>query len=63
MADGKIYYLSRDGRTFVVAARPQFELLATNTFGDRAIYNASPAIDRGRIYIRTDQTLYCIGAR
>ncbi|MCI0681907.1 MAG: PQQ-binding-like beta-propeller repeat protein [Gemmataceae bacterium] len=63
LADGKIYYLGRDGRMFVVAARPQFELLATNTLGERAIFNASPAIDRGRIYIRTDQSLYCIGAK
>lgn len=63
LADGKIYYLARDGRTFVVAARPQFDLLATNTLGDRAVFNASPAIDRGRLYIRTDQNLYCIGAK
>lgn len=63
LAEGKIYYLSRDGRMFVVAARPQFELLATNALGDRAIFNASPAIDGGRIYIRTDHFLYCIGAR
>ena len=30
LADGKLYYVSRDGRTFVVAAKPEFELLATN---------------------------------
>ena len=30
LADGKIYYLSRSGKTFVVAASPKFKLLATN---------------------------------
>ena len=63
LADGRIYYLGREGRTFVVDARPEFELLATNVLGDRAVFNASPAIDQGRIYIRTDQSLYCIGAK
>ncbi len=61
LADGKIYYVSRDGRTFVVAAKPEFELLAMNDLKDRSIFNGSPAVDGNRLLIRSDKFLYCIG--
>lgn len=66
MADGKIYYLDRSGRCFVVAARPDFELLATNDLAgreDRAVFNASPAVMGSQILIRSDKALYCIGEK
>lgn len=62
-ADGKIYYVSQNAATFVVAAKPKFELLATNKFDDTSRTNASPAIDNGRLLIRTDKHLYCIGKK
>ncbi len=61
LGDGKIYYLARNGRTYVVAAKPQFELLATNDLGERSVFDASPSIAGGHVYIRSDKTLYCIG--
>lgn len=64
LAEGRIYYLTRDGRTFVVAAKPAFELLATNSLGERRlVFNASPAVAGGRIYIRVNQWLYALGER
>jgi outer membrane protein assembly factor BamB len=57
--DGRIYALSEDGGVSVVAARPAYQLLAENDLGERSM--ASPAIAGGRIYIRTDRTLFCIG--
>src|SRR5262249_12216360 len=63
LASGRIYYVGRDGRTFVVAARPEFELLATNDLRDRGQFNASPAVSGGRIYLRSEQCIYCIGAK
>jgi outer membrane protein assembly factor BamB len=60
LADGKIYYLARNGTTFVLPAAPKFEVLAANSLGERDIYNASPAIADGRIYLRTNRNLYCI---
>ena len=60
LADGKIYYVARNGRTFVVAAKPQFELLGTNDFGERAAFNASPVVADGRLFVRSDKTLYCL---
>jgi outer membrane protein assembly factor BamB len=62
LVDGKIYYTSRDGKTFVVAAKPEFELLATNTLGTRGeMFNASPAVAGGRLFVRSNLALYCVG--
>ncbi len=42
--------------------RTKFKKLAHNTFeGDTSIFNASPAVANGRIYIRSNEYLYCIG--
>lgn len=61
LADGKIYYFNRGGKAFVVAARPEFELLATNELSDGGQFNASPAVDGDRLLVRSDRFLYCIG--
>jgi outer membrane protein assembly factor BamB len=63
LADGKIYYMARNGKTAVVAAKPQFERLALNEFGDRSTFNASPAVAGGRMFVRSDNHLYCIGKK
>ncbi len=60
LADGKLYYLTRKGRTFVLAAKPQFQLLATNDLDDDSLFNASPAVTSGRLLLRSDRFLYCI---
>jgi outer membrane protein assembly factor BamB len=61
LANGRLYYLTRDGKTFVVAAKPRFELLATNDLGDRSTFNGSPAVAGNRLLIRSDKYLYCVG--
>lgn len=64
LADGKLYHVCRNGRTFVLAAKPSFELLATNTLGDRrSIFNTPPVVSGGRIYLRSNQFLYCLEAK
>lgn len=63
LGDEKIYYVSRSGRTFVVAAKPEFELLATNELPGRSVFNASPAIAGGQIFLRSEQFLYCLGKK
>ncbi len=60
LVDGKIYYVGRGGRTFVVAAKPSFELLATNELGDRSLFHASPVATDGRLFLRSDKALYCL---
>jgi outer membrane protein assembly factor BamB len=62
LADGRLYYVSQRGGTYVVAATPKFELLAHNVIaGDDSRANASIAVSHGRLLLRTDQYLYCIG--
>jgi outer membrane protein assembly factor BamB len=61
LADGKIYCLARNGRTFVLAARPEFEQLAVNDLNDGSLFNGSMAVDGKRLLLRSDTHLYCIG--
>jgi outer membrane protein assembly factor BamB len=63
LADGRIYYLTRSGKTFVVAASPMFKLLATNDLraaDERGMFNACPVAADGRLLIRSDKYLYCL---
>jgi outer membrane protein assembly factor BamB len=63
LADGKLYYVSRSGRTFVLAAGPKYELLAVNSLGDTSTFNASPAVAGDRLLLRSDRFLYCLGGK
>ena len=50
-------------RVFVLAARPEFELMAANDLSDGGIFNSGFALAGGRMYIRSDKFLYCIGKK
>lgn len=64
LADGKLYFVSQSKGTFVVAAKPEYELLAHNTFADDdSRTNASPAVHNSQLLLRTDRALYCIGKK
>lgn len=58
-ADGRLYFTDDRGTTFVLKAGPTFEVVSRNSLGEDC--RASPALSRGRIYIRTLDHLYCIG--
>lgn len=58
-ADGKVYLISQDGTVSVVKAAGEWEVLAVNSLGDEVF--ATPAIDDGKLYIRTKSALYCFG--
>jgi outer membrane protein assembly factor BamB len=57
--DGKIYFTSEDGDLFVLRAGPRFELLAHNRMGQSCL--ATPAISRGRLFVRTRKEVVAIG--
>ncbi|PAY16754.1 serine/threonine protein kinase [Rhodopirellula sp. SM50] len=59
--DGKLYVVTRNGGTYVLAAKPEFEQLAHNRLDDRSTFNASPIVADGKLYLRSDKYLYCIG--
>lgn len=58
-ADGKIFIVSESGIVSVLPAGGSLEALAINDLDDRCY--ATPAIDSGRIYLRTISALYCFG--
>ncbi len=60
LADGRIYYLGREGKTYVVAAKPTFELIATNDLSDGSNFDASPVAIDGRLFLRSNKALYCL---
>jgi outer membrane protein assembly factor BamB len=61
LAEGRLYFLDDAGQTFVLKAAGECELIATNDLGEQC--RASPAISRGRFYIRGVRNLYCIGKK
>jgi hypothetical protein len=60
-ADGKLYAVTRQGGTVVLAAKPEFEEIARNDLGDSSVFNGTPVPDGGRLLLRSDRFLYCIG--
>jgi hypothetical protein len=59
LADGRVYFFGKNGKTTVVRAGKQFEKLAENLLEGDAV--ATPAIVDQTIYLRTDSHLYRIG--
>jgi outer membrane protein assembly factor BamB len=58
-ADGCVYFLSDRGVTTIVRPGPKFTVVSKNDLGEDCY--ASPAISQGKIYIRGENNLYCIG--
>jgi outer membrane protein assembly factor BamB len=59
-ANGLIYYAS-SGMSWVIKAGPVFELVATNDLGEPS--SCSPAVAHGRLFLKGDANLYCIGTQ
>jgi outer membrane protein assembly factor BamB len=57
--DGKVYLVSEDGETIVLAAGRTPRILERNKLNARQL--ASPAIAGGRLFIRSDDAVYAIG--
>ena len=57
-ADGKVYFVGRDGATLVIEKGPEFKVLATNKL-DEPI-DSTPALVGNEIFLRSDRSLYCI---
>lgn len=61
LGDGKLYGVTRQGGTVVLAPGKVFKELARNDLGDKSIFNGTPVISNGQILIRSNQCIYCIG--
>ena len=58
-AGGHIYFLNETGEMVVLTPGPEPRVVARNALDERTL--ASPAVVDGRILIRTDRHLFCIG--
>ncbi len=54
-----VYLMDMDGLMLIFPAAREFELLKSNSLGERAM--TIPAFMHGRIYIRGEKHLFCIG--
>lgn len=59
LSGDKLYIANQAGDVFVLKAGDKFEVLATNSLGERS--NASVVPSDGELFLRTHQALWCIG--
>jgi hypothetical protein len=61
-AGERLYITDQQGTTHVLAAKPKFEVLATNSLGKKGeMTRGSIAVADKELFIRTYQRLWCIG--
>jgi outer membrane protein assembly factor BamB len=61
LADGKLFVLNEAGTTTILQASKELKVLATNSLKDTFL--ATPVAADGAIFLRSDEALYCIGAK
>ena len=59
IADGKLYALDREGVMHIFHHGKEKQLISEPQLGEKTV--ATPAFANGRIYLRGEKHLYCIG--
>jgi outer membrane protein assembly factor BamB len=59
VVDGKLYCLDEDGDVWVLAAEGAYRALGHMALGEPS--RATPAVAGGRLYLRTESRLFCLG--
>jgi outer membrane protein assembly factor BamB len=62
-ADGKVFLFTRRGSGYVLAAGPRFEQLSRIDLGATTGFTASPALSNGQLFVRNNDTLFCLGTK
>lgn len=60
-AEGRVYFLSETGETTIVEAGPKYVSVGRNELGEAC--QASLAVSRGQVFIRTQGHVWCIGGK
>lgn len=64
VAGDNIFALTRREGLYVLSGNGKFQEIAHNEFdGDTSTFNASPAISDGKLFIRSNDFLHCIGTK
>ena len=62
--DGRIFVQTRKKGVFVLGVGGPLKILSHNIFeSDNSMFNATPAVGAGQLFLRSDQFLYCIGKK
>ncbi len=59
----KALFLMEDGQAVVLEPGREFKVAGKNTLSDGTDFRASPVIVAGRLYLRSQSHLYCIGSK
>lgn len=59
IADNKVYFLDMGGKMHIFSKDRTMNLLGEPELGERSV--STPSFSNGRIYLRSDSFLYCIG--
>jgi outer membrane protein assembly factor BamB len=60
-ADGKVYITDMTGKTHIVKATKDYQLVGTPELGEKTV--CSPVFQDGRVYLRGMNNLYCLGTK
>ena len=61
LVGGNIYACNQSGKTFVLTAGREFNVVAENRLADG--FMASPAVAGDALFLRTRTNLYCVGTK
>ncbi len=62
--NGKIYAQTRTSGLYVIEPSDELKVIAQNKFAsDDSLFNATPAVDKGQLFLRSYKFLYCVGAK
>jgi outer membrane protein assembly factor BamB len=60
-ADGKVYITDMSGKTHIVKATSDYQLIGTPELGEKCV--CSPVFADGRVYLRGMNQLFCLGSK
>lgn len=64
VAGDHLYLVTRNGSSYVVQVGSEFKIVGNGSFGDdTSLFNATPAVVDGQLFVRSNKMLYCIGAK
>ncbi|MBI5774849.1 MAG: PQQ-binding-like beta-propeller repeat protein [Verrucomicrobia bacterium] len=63
LVGNQLCFVTRNRGAFIVAAQPEFKLLANNPPLDASAFNGSPAVSDGQMFLRSERAVYCLGKK